>query len=43
MSCSKVYELLASGALKSIKVGRLTRVSAVELDRFITEGLEELR
>jgi excisionase family DNA binding protein len=43
MSRSKVYELLASGALKSMKVGRLTRVPAAELDRFIVEGLEESR
>lgn len=34
---STVYELLATGQLKSIKVGRACRITASELDRFVEE------
>lgn len=35
MSRSKVYELIAIGAIASIKIGRLSRVPAEALDDFI--------
>lgn len=34
---TKVYELMASGELRSVKVGRARRVSSDELKRFMAE------
>ena len=34
---SKVYELMSSGELRSVKVGRSRRVPSDELERFIAE------
>ena len=34
---TKVYELMSSGELRSVKVGRSRRVASTELDRFIAE------
>ena len=34
---TKVYELMSSGELRSVKVGRSRRVPSDELDRFIAE------
>jgi excisionase family DNA binding protein len=34
---TKVYELLSSGELRSVKVGRSRRVLSDDLDRFIAE------
>ncbi|MPZ94089.1 MAG: helix-turn-helix domain-containing protein [Propionibacteriales bacterium] len=34
---TKVYELLSSGELRSVKVGRSRRVPSNELDRFMAE------
>jgi excisionase family DNA binding protein len=34
---STIYELLASGELKSIKIGRACRIAASELDRFVAD------
>lgn len=39
ISRSKVYELMATGELPSIKIGALRRVPAKALDRFIDERL----
>ncbi len=33
---SSVYRLLSSGELRATKIGRLTRISAAELESFIT-------
>ena len=32
---SKVYELMASGVLRSVKVGRCRRISRKEIDDFV--------
>jgi excisionase family DNA binding protein len=32
---SKVYELIASGAIASVRIGRARRVSRSEIDRFV--------
>jgi excisionase family DNA binding protein len=37
ISQTKLYELLSSGELRSVKVGRARRVPSDELDRFIAE------
>ena len=37
---TKVYELMSSGELRSVKVGRSRRVASDELDRFIA-GLDD--
>lgn len=37
MSRSRIYQAIASGALKSFKSGRLRRVSAKALEAFIAE------
>lgn len=34
---TKVYELMSSGALRSVKVGRSRRVPSDELERFVAE------
>lgn len=34
---TKVYELLSSGELRSVKVGRARRVPSNELERFMAE------
>ena len=34
---TKVYELMSSGELRSVKVGRSRRVPSDELERFIAE------
>jgi excisionase family DNA binding protein len=34
---TKVYELMSSGALRSVKVGRARRVPSDELERFMAE------
>lgn len=34
---TKVYELMSSGELRSVKVGRSRRVSSDELERFIAD------
>ena len=34
---SKVYDLISSGALRSVKVGRSRRVPSDELERFVAE------
>lgn len=34
---TKVYDLMASGELRSVKVGRSRRVPSEELDRFIAD------
>ncbi|PWU53380.1 transcriptional regulator [Micromonospora globispora] len=36
VSRTKVYELLASGQLRSIRIGRSRRIAADELRRFIS-------
>ncbi|MGH8897551.1 MAG: helix-turn-helix domain-containing protein [Egibacteraceae bacterium] len=38
---SKMYELIASGAVKSVKIGALRRVPAVALDDYVTALIEE--
>jgi excisionase family DNA binding protein len=37
VSRATLYELMRSGALRSVRFGRNRRVAASELDRFITE------
>jgi excisionase family DNA binding protein len=37
ISQTKLYELLSSGELRSVKVGRARRVPSDEIDRFIAE------
>ena len=37
LSRSTIYELLASGELKGIKIGRACRIAASELDRFVAD------
>ena len=34
---TKLYELMSSGELRSVKVGRARRIPSDELDRFIAE------
>jgi len=34
---TKVYELMSSGELRSVKVGRSRRVPSYELERFVAE------
>ena len=43
MSRSFVYNLVMSGEIASIKLGRSRRVPAVELERFVSERLEAER
>lgn len=37
ISQTKIYELMSSGELRSVKVGRSRRVSIEELERFVAE------
>lgn len=37
LSRSTIYELLASGELKGIKIGRSSRITASELDRYVAD------
>jgi excisionase family DNA binding protein len=37
LSVAKVYELLASGAIASVHVGRARRVPRAELERFVDQ------
>jgi excisionase family DNA binding protein len=37
ISQTKLYELMSSGELRSVKVGRARRIPSDELDRFIAE------
>ena len=37
ISQTKLYELMSSGELRSVKVGRSRRVPSAELDRFIAD------
>lgn len=37
ISRAKVYELMASGELRSVRVGGSRRIHSVDLDRFIAE------
>jgi excisionase family DNA binding protein len=37
ISQTKLYELLSSGELRSVKVGRARRIPSHELERFIAE------
>jgi len=37
VSRAKVYELMASGELRSVRVGGSRRIHSVDLDRFIAE------
>lgn len=37
VSRAKVYELMASGELRSVRVGGSRRIRSVDLDRFIAE------
>ena len=39
---TKVYELMSSGELRSVKVGRSRRVPSDELERFVA-GLDDSR
>jgi excisionase family DNA binding protein len=41
ISRAEVYELFASGALASVKVGRRRLVPAAEIDRFVAAKLAE--
>ena len=43
VSRSRMFEYLASGAIASVNIGRMRRVSATELERVAREGLPELR
>ena len=38
ISRTKVFDLLASGEIRSLKIGRARRISRLELERFITEA-----
>jgi len=38
---SRVYELLAAGEIRSVKIGRLRRIPADEPDRFVRKLLAE--
>ena len=40
ISRSRVYELLASGELESITIGRSRRVPVVAIDRFVESRLQ---
>jgi excisionase family DNA binding protein len=37
---SKMYELLASGAVKSVKIGALRRIPATALDEYVAALVE---
>jgi excisionase family DNA binding protein len=39
LSRSSVYELISSGEIPSLKIGRARRVSEDDLDRFIAERI----
>jgi excisionase family DNA binding protein len=38
---SKMYELLASGAVKSVKIGSLRRIPATALDEYVAGLVED--
>jgi excisionase family DNA binding protein len=38
---SKMYELLASGAVKSVKIGALRRIPATALDEYVATLTED--
>ena len=38
ISRTKVFDLLASSSLRSLKIGRARRIPRAELERFITEA-----
>lgn len=40
LSRAKFYELLASGQIKSLKIGRSRRVPFVELEKWVKQSLE---
>lgn len=41
ISRSKLYQMLARGELRSIRIGRAARIPATELRRWLTERLAE--
>ena len=37
---AKIYELMASGKLRSLKIGKSRRIPMIEIERFITAEME---
>ena len=38
LGCTKLYELIASGELKSVRVGKRRLIPVAELERLVREG-----
>ena len=38
LGCTKLYELIASGELKSVRVGKRRLIPIAELERLVREG-----
>ena len=41
LSRARIFELMAEGRIKSIKIGRSRRIPLAELERWVTEELEK--
>jgi excisionase family DNA binding protein len=41
MSRSQFFKLLADGSIRSIKVGRLRRIPLTEIERWVSQQLEQ--